>query len=400
MILKATGVRRSMAAAILVVALTLPGAASFGATKDPLEVGVPVGLTGYLAGYDGQFVDGVKLGVDELNAKGGVDGHAINLHVLDNASNATTGVTVTNQLLNQFGVSVMLTGGSSAQNTAIEPILERAQVPQIVFSLLPPNPDWAFTVNLIDTHGDALGDALQIDYANQKLHAKKIALLYSQTPYGQGAAKFMTSRANALGMEVVYSQAIEPSLTDMTPQMSAVKSSGAQAVIDILTGAPHIVEGKAAAAVGLTVPLVQGDDDVPTHKNVATAYPNTVFYATAVQLYPNIDNKATKDACAAFINAYTKAGKSMATISGAAFGWDAVRVLDRAVTQAKSTKGPDIHAALQKVTVQGCNALYKFTAADHTGQAATPTSSRIAKFNSDGSVGAVFSEPNVRMIGN
>ncbi len=397
--LRATRGGRSLAAVILVAALTVPGAASFGAAKDPIEVGVPVGLTGYLAGYDGQFVDGVKLGVDELNAKGGIDGRQINLHVLDNASNATTGVTVTNQLINQFGVSVMLTGGSSAQNTAIEPILERAQVPQIVFSLLPPNPVWAFTVNLINAHGDALGDALQVDYASKTLHAKKIALLYSQTPYGQGAAKFMTARANALGMEVVYSQAIEPSLTDMTPQMSGVKASGAQAVLDILTGAPHIVEGKAAAAVGLTVPLVQGDDDVPTHKNVATAYPNTVFYATGVQLYPNIDNPATKAACAAFIGAYTKAGKSMATISGAAFGWDAVRVLDRAVSQAKSAKGPDIHAALEKVSVQGCNALYKFTPADHTGQAATATPSRIAKFNADGSIGIVFSEPNVRMTG-
>jgi branched-chain amino acid transport system substrate-binding protein len=394
---RAKRARRSRTGVIAVAALAaLAGVSRGAAAKDPIEVGVAGALTGYLASYDGQFIDGVKLGVEQVNAKGGIDGHKINLHVLDDASNATTGVTVTNQLLNQFGVSVMLNGLNSAQNAAIEPILQRAQVPQLVFSILPPDPQWAFLVNLVNERADAL----EVDYAARVLHAKKIALVYSQTPYGQGAAKFMAARAKSLGMEVVYSQAIEPSVIDMTPQMAALKATGAEAALDVLTGAPHIVEGKAAATVGLEIPLVQADDDLPTHKKMAEAYPNTVFDATAVQLYPNIDNPETKAACGAFIDAYTKAGKSLATISGASFGWDAVRILDKAVTVAGSTKGADIQNALEKVTVQGCNTLYKYTAADHSGQADAPTESRIVKLNADGTVAVVLAEPDLRTTAN
>ena len=81
--------------------------------KDPIEIGMAVALTGYLASFDGQLVEGVKLASKRLNAAGGVDGHPLNFHFLDNASNATTGVTVTNQLLNQYSVSVLINGASA-----------------------------------------------------------------------------------------------------------------------------------------------------------------------------------------------------------------------------------------------------------------------------------------------
>ncbi|HUZ73055.1 MAG TPA: ABC transporter substrate-binding protein [Stellaceae bacterium] len=79
-----------------------------------------------------------------------------------------------------------------------------------------------------------------MDFATRELHAKKIAIVLSQTPYAQNAAKFMRAREKRLGVDVVYSQAIELSVTDMTPQMAALKAAGPDAVIDVLTGSTHI----------------------------------------------------------------------------------------------------------------------------------------------------------------
>lgn len=361
--------------------------------KDPIEVGMAVALTGYLASYDGQFIDGVKLGAEKANAAGGIDGHPLNLHVLDDASNATTGVTITNQLLNQFNVSVMLNGLSSAQNQAIEPILQRAKVPQIVFSVLPQDPKWAFLTNLLNERADAL----QVDFAQKELHAKKIAVVFSQTPYGQTAAKFIAARAQRLGLEVVYSQAIEPSVTDMTPQLAALKAAGPEAVIDVLTGSTHIVESKAAATVGLGLPIVMATDDVPTHQKVAAAYPQSYFVATAVQAYPNIADPATKAACGDFLDTYKKAGHDLSTISGASFGWDAVRILAKGVETSHATGGDALHAALEKVTVQGCNTLYKYSPEDHSGQMDVPNELRIAKIGPDGMVAVVFTERDLQI---
>ena len=66
------------------------------ANKAPIEVGSVAALTGYLAGYDGEFLNGLKLAVKVANANGGADGHPLSLHIADGASNATNGVTVTN----------------------------------------------------------------------------------------------------------------------------------------------------------------------------------------------------------------------------------------------------------------------------------------------------------------
>jgi branched-chain amino acid transport system substrate-binding protein len=389
---KLGGVIRAATSVAAVLGMSLAaGAPAF--AKDPINVGMAVALTGYLASYDGQFIDGAKLAAEHANAAGGIDGHKLVLHILDNASNATTGVTVTNQLLNQFDISSMLNGLSSAQNQAIEPILERAKVPQIVFSVLPRDPKWAFLANLLNERSDAL----QIDYADKKLHAKKIAIVFSQTPYGQNAAKFMAARAKSLGMDVVYSQAIEPSVTDMTPQMSALKAAGPQAVIDVLTGSTHIVQAKAAATVGLAAPIISATDDVPTHQKSAAIYPDTVFTATAVQVYPNNSNPNTKAACGAFIDTYTKAGHSMSTISGASFGWDAVQILTKAAEKAGSVKGSALHAALEHLTVQGCNTLYKYTPTDHSGQMDVPNDVAIGKIGAGGKVEVVFTERNLKV---
>ncbi len=56
---------RLMVAVAIAAMLGVPVAAA----KDPLEVGMAVALTGYLANFDGQYIDGVKVAVKLANAK-------------------------------------------------------------------------------------------------------------------------------------------------------------------------------------------------------------------------------------------------------------------------------------------------------------------------------------------
>jgi len=369
--------QRFVAAGAVAALLFAPEA--FAAGKDPLEVGMAVALTGYLANYDGQFIEGAKLAAKHANDAGGIAGHEVKLHVLDDASNATTGVTVTNQLLNQFNASVMLNGLSSAQNAAVHPILAKAKVPMLVFSILPPNPSWAFLANVPQERAQALN----LQFANEKLHAKKLAIVYSQTPYGQIGSKFLAETAQKLGIAVLVSEGIEPSATDMTPQMAKVKDAGVDAVIDILTGSTHIVEAKAAATVGLKVPIVMASDDVPTYQKTAAAYPECYFVTAPAQAYPNIPDPALKSAFETFYAEFKKSGLDAAKISGASFGWDAVKILSQAIESSGATSGDALRDALEKVTVQGTNTVYKFSPTDHSGQNDVKNELQIGKFQGD-----------------
>jgi branched-chain amino acid transport system substrate-binding protein len=381
---KPSGLSGCILAASGAAALLL-AAPSLAAAKDPMEIGMAVALTGYLANFDGQFIEGAKLAAKEANAAGGVDGHMVNLHVLDDASNATTGVTVTNQLLNQYNVSAMLNGLSSAQTVAIQPILAKAKVPMIVFSVLPPAPVWTFMAQI--PH-EKVAD-LQVKFAKNGLHADKIAILYSQTPYGQIGAKSLAEGAEKLGMKVVFSEGVEPSTTDVTPQLAKMKDAGPDVVLDILTGSTHIVEAKAATTVGFKAPLVMAGDDMATYQKATAAYPNVYFLAVPCQAYPNLPDPALKAAYESFFTAYKKAGLDPAAVSGATFGWDAFHILAKAVETSGTTGGEALREALEKLTVQGSNTLYKFSAADHAGQSEVGNTLQVAKVKGD-SVEIVF----------
>lgn len=360
-------------------------AAPVAQAKEPIEIGLDVALTGFLANFDGQFITGVKLATQVINKAGGADGHQLDLHILDDASNATAGMTAANQLLNQFNVAAMINGLSSAQNAAIEPVLARAKVPMIVFSVLPPDPAWAFQANVPSERASDV----QFQFVTQQLHAKKIAVVYSQTPYGQNNAKHLAELAAKGNVQIVYSDAVEGSATDMAPQMGRIKDAGAEAVIDVLTGSTHIVEAKAAATVGLTAPLVMAADDLPTYDQATEAYPKLYFTASPSQAYPNIPNPALKAAYENFLSQFTKAGLDPTLISGASFGWDAVQILATAIKNSGATSGDALKSALEHVTVQGTNTLYKFSANDHSGQNDVPTAIQIGRIQ-DGKVQIVY----------
>ena len=58
----------------LAVGAIAPAAAR---AASPVDIGMPMALTGYLAAFDGHAVDGAKLAAKLLNDKGGADSHPI-----------------------------------------------------------------------------------------------------------------------------------------------------------------------------------------------------------------------------------------------------------------------------------------------------------------------------------
>jgi branched-chain amino acid transport system substrate-binding protein len=371
-VLRSAG-RRRLRMAGAIAGLFLLAAPSRAA--EPIEIGMSVALTGYLASFDGQLVDGVKLAVKQVNESGGADGHELRLHILDNASNAATGVTVTNQLVNQYNASVMINGASSAQSVAILPILARYKIPFITTSQLPPSPVWAYLA------GPAYEEVLerQLQFV-KKRGAKKIAFLYSQTPYGQNGAKLLATRAPALGLEVVFLEGAEGSSTDLTPQLSKIKSAGPDIVVDFFTGPIHIVEAKGAATVGLEVPIVMAHDDSAMSQQAAATFANIYNVVLPVQAYPNILDPKLKQANAEFLKLYSVAGLNPVGVAGASWGWDAVYTLVTAVKNSHAVSGEALRAAIEKVDFTGSTARYKFSPADHTGQSETGKGLQIGQF--------------------
>lgn len=340
------------------------GTSSTSSSKTPINIGVAVGLTGYLASDDVPFSEGVKLAAAAINAKGGIDGHKVNLTVQNMDSAASTGVTVVTQMIDQSHIDVLIGGSVSAATAAYAPILARAQVPMVAASVLPTDDQWQFSTlqPTSETNVDDLG------FVKSKLHLTKVAVIYSETPYGEGAAARMTAEAKSVGLKVVSSQGVLTGATDMTPQLQKVQSSGAQAIVDVLTGPVHIVEAKDAANLGMHIPIVMGQDTRSIFLQSTQAYPNVYWTALGAQVYPHNSNPEVKAANAAFLPIYKKTYGSAPGEANAARGWDSMQIIAKAVSASKAITGTKLDTALEHVSYAGTETVYNYTPADHTGQ--------------------------------
>ena len=110
------------------------------------KIGISAGLTGYAATVDRAWRDGVEVAVASLNAKGGVMGRKLMVVTEDNRSEPQEAVTVYRKMISSDNVNVFISGCVSAGNFAAAPIVVRAQIPMVLCSILPQQPEqvkWA-----------------------------------------------------------------------------------------------------------------------------------------------------------------------------------------------------------------------------------------------------------------
>ena len=126
------------------------GAAAFvalPAAAQDYKIGISAGLTGYAATVDRAWRDGVEVAAASLNETGGVAGRKLSVVTEDNRSEPQEAVTVYRKMISSDNVNVFISGCVSAGNFAAAPVVVRAQIPMMLCSILPPQPDqkWAFS---------------------------------------------------------------------------------------------------------------------------------------------------------------------------------------------------------------------------------------------------------------
>lgn len=363
--------RLSAAALAAVVALAFAATASSrpaghgAASASSIEVGGAFALTGALTASDTSALKGAQLAVDTLNAAGGVNGHKIDFHPLDMASTASTGVSVVNQLMNQYGASVILAGSSSASTSAYASIVAARKVPLIAWSVLPTSPDWEFSI--LPYVGNSI--TAQLQFAATHLHAKKVAFLYGQNPYGQQGSAMISKLASKYGISVVSNLGVDATATDLTPLVARVRDAGPDAILSLLSGPLQIVLAKNEASLGLSLPTVHGQDAPSVMQSASAAYGPTYFLTIVPAAYPNIPAGPRKAAFQAFLKAYNaKYGSFNTDDINAVAGWDEVMLLAKAVKKSGATGGDALRSALETTQYTGTMTDYRYSADDHTGQ--------------------------------
>jgi branched-chain amino acid transport system substrate-binding protein len=210
-------------AALLLAALALVPPAS---AQGPIKLAVVAEITGGGAPSGTMWRDGVILGVEEINKKGGILGRSLETFVMDTQSDAPTSVAVIRRAINEHPFAVMGTVYSASTVANME-IARQAGVPQVsgsesVLVVSKGNPNIFLT-----SFSQQVGFAKLVKWVVDDLKAEKIALIYVNDAFGKGGRDMFLKFLKERGKTVVADISTEVQQADFTAELTQVRAAGA-----------------------------------------------------------------------------------------------------------------------------------------------------------------------------
>ena len=227
------------AAVVGAVAVTAPLIAR--SQPKQVNVGVILPLSGANAQFGINSRNGIELVADEINAAGGIKslgGAKINLIVADGTSTPTTAASVAQRLISQNEVVAILGAFASSLTIAIAEVTERRGIPLLTMSFADQITGRGFkNIFQVVSKASVIGRA-QFDYAVAIARAagedvKRAAVMYEDTAYGTSQATGLRAAAKEANIELVMDDAYPLGITDVTPLITKLRSSGAQMVFPV-----------------------------------------------------------------------------------------------------------------------------------------------------------------------
>jgi branched-chain amino acid transport system substrate-binding protein len=245
------------------------------------KIGFVESKTGRLAFYDPPFYQGLKLGVDQINAKGGVGGK-LKLQVVteDGKSDPAQGAVVASDLINkkvQFGITpcdadIGIPGASKFQAAKIPVVMACGSgwtFPQIVG-------DYAF----INVYGTAALGSAQAEFAIKQGWKKAFNFSSTEYFYGKNIGDTFAARYKQLGGTLVGTGFYKFADTDFRAIATQIASRKPDVVTStiVLPGSTTFL--KQLRAAGYKGPVL-GADSFDTHAMLgAGSALNNVWFTT------------------------------------------------------------------------------------------------------------------------
>lgn len=199
---------------------------------DEIKLGVPGAHSGDLASYGIPSARAAKLVVDDINAKGGINGKKIVILQEDDVCQPQVAANVGNKLVSE-GVDLVMGHICSGATKAALGIYKEAKI--VTMSPSATNvdltksgeyPNFFRTISADDAQA-----ALQVDFAINKFNVKKVAILHDKGDYGKGIAEFVKDFFEKKGVEVALFEGITPGAVGYPAVVQKIKRSGAEAVV-------------------------------------------------------------------------------------------------------------------------------------------------------------------------
>ena len=340
-------------AAMLVIGLLLAGCgggdkAKPAATSNEIKIGGNFELTGGVANFGKQTVNGIQLAFKQANASGGVLGKQIVFVLADNKSEPAEATNAITKLITQDKVSAVLGPVTSSNVLATVQVAQDNKIPVLTATgtnekITVDNGKvrpFAFRSCFIDP----FQGRVMANYASKSLKAKT-AVIYvdSSSDYSKGLSASFEATFVQNGGKIVAKEAFLQKDQDFKATLTKIKALGADTIF-----IPAYYEEvgkivKQARELGITSPLLGTDgwDDPKVVEIAGAAALNNTYFSNHYSSQDKDPNVVK------FVEAYKKEYNQEPSAL-AALGYDSGLLLIDAIKRANSTEPAKIKDALEQ----------------------------------------------------
>ena len=338
---------------------------------EPIKIGVVQPLTGPVADSGSYVVSGVNIGIDRINANGGVCGRPLQVIIEDGKNDPQESANAAELLITRDQVPIIMGAWGSSSSLAVMPVMEKHKVPLLIETSSsgkisdPATPGFQYAYR-ISPMSKMEADASQT-YLVEKLGMKNVAILSVNNDWGRGAAAVFKEAIESHGGKIISEDFVEQSATDVLPQLTSIKNSGADSILMTTSAGQIATILKQYNELGMTqTVLTTGGSNYPmavmklSSPEIVQGTYHLVFYV------PERFDLAADPALAEwYLKEYTQRGLPDVGIGESYRGFDAMHVIAKAIELASCKVDPElIRAALSMVEFAGLSGTVKFAEAE------------------------------------
>jgi len=245
-----------------------------GKEKAPYTIGAILSVTGGASFLGEPERNTAKMVEEWVNAAGGIQGRPLKVIVEDTKSDEGQAVLAVRKLLEKDKVAAIVGPSTTGESMAVVPIMEKAQTPLIscaaALSIVTPKEEldrllsaktlempkkqnkWIFKSPQTDA------SAVEAIYDHMKKKGiSKIAIITVTAGFGDTGRQELKRVALYYGISIVADERYGPKDSDMTAQLTKIKGTDAQAVVNWSIGPPCVIVTKNWKQLDMKIPLYQ-----------------------------------------------------------------------------------------------------------------------------------------------
>ncbi|MDB5821483.1 MAG: Branched-chain amino acid transporter, amino acid-binding protein [Herminiimonas sp.] len=342
--------------------------------QEEVKIGLVAALSGNSALSGEAITRGLTIAIDEVNARGGVmNGKKLVLVKRDDESNPSKGQLAARELVEKEKVAVVFGGIDTPVSAALVNVMQELKTPYMGVWAAGTNithhgktPNYMFRVSVVDERVDLA----MMKYAQKTYSAKKPGAILVNNPWGESNQKGLEKASAELKLPLAAVEKYGASDVDITPQLTRLRSAGADSLILVGNAAPAAQVMKSLDRMGWKVPVVShwGISGGRFNELAGPLYKDVVFVQTYSFFGPQ--NKNGQKVMAELKKRYPdiKGPEDILAPVGVANSYDALMLTALALNTAKSVDGEKLREAFYNVPdYDGLIKTYKkpFTSSDN-----------------------------------